>query len=55
MISACACCHSVTNVNLKIGGTVSHGMCIDCLPNYMRENGFSESEIVEFMKNREGE
>jgi len=51
VVSICQECRAVIGVSLKVQGKVSHGLCIDCNPAYLRRNGVSEEEIEEFMEN----
>lgn len=51
MIKVCAHCLTVTGFNLLIPMDYpSHGICLDCLPGFFREWGWSEDEIQETMK-----
>lgn len=50
MITLCMICSTVTKVNLKARGGLSHGICIDCLPGYLRQNEMTEKEIQTFME-----
>ena len=50
MITLCMICQSVTSVDLKVQHGLSHGLCIDCIPGYLRQSKMTEEEIANFMK-----
>ena len=50
MITLCMICQSVTSVDLKALPGLSHGLCIACMPGYLRQAGMTEEEIANFMK-----
>ncbi len=55
MITICAYCNIVTGIDLTIPMDYpSHGICLDCVPGFLREGGFSEEEIKEIMKKEFG-
>ena len=58
MISLCQECHTVDGVDLKATYGLSHGICLHCMPGYLRRNGVPEKdieELVEKYKNKEKE
>lgn len=50
MVSLCMCCNVVTGINLKALPGLSHGICPDCMPGYLRHAGMTEEEIKDFME-----
>ena len=55
MISLCMMCNVVDKVELSRPPlTLSHGLCIDCMPKYLRQSEMTEEEIENFMKEYKG-
>lgn len=50
MITLCMCCNTVTSIDLKALPGLSHGICLDCMPGYLRQAEMTEEEIKTFMK-----
>lgn len=50
MITLCQECGVVEVVNLKALPGLSHGLCIDCMPGYLRRNDVPEKDIEELVK-----
>jgi len=50
MITLCMLCNTVTGVDFKEKAGLSHGICIECMPGYMRQSKMPEEEIEAFMK-----
>lgn len=49
MITLCMICQSVTNVDFKVRCGLSHGLCYDCIPGYLRQSELTEEEIETIM------
>jgi hypothetical protein len=43
-------CQTVSKVNLKPPHSLSHGICLECMPGYLRQSKMTEEEINDFMK-----
>lgn len=50
MVTLCQHCHTVLKVDLMATYGLSHGLCEDCMPGYLRQNGVPEEEIKKMMK-----
>ena len=50
MITLCMYCHLVLKVDLKAKAGLSHGLCPECMPEFLREGGLSEEEIKDIME-----
>jgi hypothetical protein len=48
------CCICDTKYGEKKGEGKSHGICPDCTPQYMRDQGFNEQDITECMEKWHG-
>lgn len=50
MITLCQECNTVDKVDLKSAYGLSHGLCIACMPEYLRRNRVPEKDIEELIE-----